>query len=162
MDPTAATYYRAFLFAHGQGTESLPPSLVRLHAWTMKKQAALGLTNVIRKETAIAVLLSWMAMTQEGRDYAATQPSLSDSLLPTAQPDATEAATVDWDDDDVVMDLIDQTVEVRFKNRWIPGTFLGHDLEKPGRFAVDTAGVRRSFARNSVRLYEPTMEAAGT
>ena len=73
MDPTTASYYRSILFGNGNNVDHLPASLVALNAWTQRKLQNMGLNAQIRKETAMAVVLTWMAASQDGRQFAAMQ-----------------------------------------------------------------------------------------
>lgn len=92
MDPTTASYFRALLYRDGQDAKQLPAGLVKLHAWALKSNLALGRGGVISKETAISIVMTWMSSTNEGRAFARQNTNLDDlfDLPGTSQ-------AIDWD-----------------------------------------------------------------
>lgn len=70
MDPATASYYRAVLFVDRLDDRPLPPTLVQLHSWAVKRNQALGLGGMITKATALAVAMTWLSSTKDGRAFA--------------------------------------------------------------------------------------------
>lgn len=78
MEPQIASYYRAILFADGQDTRPLPPTLVQLHKWAVKRHQALGLGGTVSKAVALNVALTWLSSTADGREFASAFTTLGD------------------------------------------------------------------------------------
>ena len=78
MNSQVASYYRAILFADGQDSQPLPKSLLALHMFTEKRHMALGLGSTVTKATALAISLTWLSGTSEGREFTAEHTILGD------------------------------------------------------------------------------------
>jgi len=78
MDPQTASYYRAILFVDGQDHRTLPPTLVELHKWAVKRNQALGLGGMITKAVALSVAMTWLSSTKEGRAFTSLLTPLGD------------------------------------------------------------------------------------
>jgi hypothetical protein len=103
MNSQVASYYRAVLFADGQDATPLPKSLIALHMFAEKRHHALGLGSTITKATALAISLTWLSGTVEGREFAAKRTNLGDMFsaedLSEVLEDRTGSAgdnRVDW------------------------------------------------------------------
>lgn len=78
MDPSTASYYRAILFTDGLDQRPLPPTLVRLHQWAVKRNHALGLGGMLAKAVALNVAMTWLSSTKEGRAFAGEFSEIGD------------------------------------------------------------------------------------
>jgi len=81
MDPQTASYYRAVLHTDSTDERPVPESLVRLHMWAVKRNHALGLGGMITKATALAIGLTWLSATEEGRLFSRDHTKLGDMFL---------------------------------------------------------------------------------
>ncbi len=100
MDPTSASYYRAILFTDMYDQRPIPASLVQLHAFTAKRNHALGLGGVISKAVALMVALTWLSSTDEGRKFAQQNTQLGDLFggeLPEAEEEVQPQDELTWD-----------------------------------------------------------------
>lgn len=146
MDPQTASYYRAILFTDSQDTRPLPPSLVLLHAWAVKRCQALGISSTIAKASALAVAMQWMGSTKEGRAFARDNTSLGELFCDDDDSDSEPVGTsvVEWDGvqlETKVVVLIDKKPTI--------GEYMGL---RSSRVDVRIAGERKSFKRNEVKL----------
>jgi hypothetical protein len=101
MDPTTASYYRAILFGDPQDSRPVPPSLVKMHAFAFKRCQALGIHSVISRQSALAVGLTWLSSTAEGREFAREFTTIGD-LFPEESDEQSYSPLsggndVDWD-----------------------------------------------------------------
>ena len=93
MDPSTASYYRAILFSDGTDQRPLPVTLVQLHGWAVKRNAALGLGGMITKAVALSVAMTWLSSTKEGRQFSQQFTNLGDLFcgpLPAEGAEETE------------------------------------------------------------------------
>lgn len=110
MDPTTASYYRAILFVEAYDDKPLPPTLVLLHKWAIKRCQALGLGGTISKQTALSVAMMWMSTTNEGIEFTREFTTLGDifgapdddmsgiiSSVKNDDESADDENVVDWD-----------------------------------------------------------------
>lgn len=100
MDPSTASYYRAILFTDGLDTRPLPPTLLQLHGWAVKRHLALGLGGIISKAIALNVTMTWLSTTKEGREFTRENTMLGDffALPPVEEQESvTGSNLVDWD-----------------------------------------------------------------
>lgn len=96
MDPSTVSYYRAILFRNAEEHAPLPPGLVELHNWTVKRHQALGLGPIVQKNVALTVSLIWLSSTVDGRDFAQNQTSLGDMFAdPATVPEV--HSDIEWD-----------------------------------------------------------------
>lgn len=144
MDQTTASYYRAILFHNREDTQLLPPSLVLLHAWTIKRCQAMGLSATITKATAMSVALAWLSGTDDGREFSRELPI--GSLFTALTPDnaAGGQSRVDWDavapDTKVIAMIDDEPVQ---------GEYVGR---KASWLEVRIAGEKKNFRFQHVQL----------
>lgn len=146
MDQTTASYYRAILLTDSQDTRPLPPSLVLLHAWAVKRCQRMGLSATITKASALAVALTWLGSTKEGRAFARENTSIGELFCDDDDSDSEPVGTnvVDWEAvqaDTKVVVLIDKKPTI--------GEYMGL---RSSRVDVRIAGERKSFKRNEVKL----------
>lgn len=121
MDPTTASYYRAILFIDPTDTRPLPPSLMQLHGWAVKRSGALGLGGTISKATALTVAMAWMTGTKEGRKFSREETTLGDLFSEVDETEENEwvISAEEWDS------LPAETDVIISKNRTtLPGKFL--------------------------------------
>lgn len=99
MDPSTASYYRAILFVDGLDQKPLPPTLLQLHAWAVKRNQALGLGGMITKAIALTVAMTWMSSTKEGRAFTRENTPLGDIFPePVEESESVSAPSpIDWD-----------------------------------------------------------------
>lgn len=102
MDPTTASYYRALLFGDSQdSSRPIPKSLVTLHSFAFKRCQAMGLGSIISKQSALAVALTWLSSTAEGREFARESTTLGDLFPEDAEDEPylhlPGGNAVDWD-----------------------------------------------------------------
>lgn len=98
MDPSTASYYRAILFIDGLSTEPLPPTLLQLHQWAVKRHLALGLGGTISKAIAFNVALTWMSTTREGWAFTRDNTPLGDLFGdPPGEEGPSELTAEEWD-----------------------------------------------------------------
>jgi hypothetical protein len=98
MDPSTASYYRAILFGDSQSSRSLPPTLCKLHGWTITRFHAMGLGSIISKQSALHVAMTWMSATKEGREFTRENTTLGDLFSePNDVAVPASEGTVDWD-----------------------------------------------------------------
>ena len=146
MDPTTASYYRSVLFSDSQDLRPLPPSLVVLHAWIIKRCQAMGLGGTIAKATAVTVALAWLSSTKEGRAFTRDNTTLGDLFC--ADDDETEcesdSGSIDW-----VKLPLETKVVVVIDEKPTVGEYIGR---RSSRIDVRIAGERKSFKRNEVKL----------
>ncbi len=88
MDPSTASYYRAILFSDGTDQRPLPVTLVQLHGWAVKRNAALGLGGMITKAVALSVAMTWLSSTKEGRAFSRQFTNLGDLFSEPVSADA--------------------------------------------------------------------------
>ncbi len=96
MNSQVASYYRAVLFADGQDSSPLPKSLMALHTFAEKRHQALGLGSTITKATALAISLTWLSGTTEGREFAAKSTNLGDMFSADDSAGSSGDNRVDW------------------------------------------------------------------
>lgn len=124
MDPSTASYFRALLFADGQAEKPLPPTLVKLYSWCVKRNGALGLGGMITKQLAFTIVLTWLSTTTEGREFAAHHTTLGDMFgeVPESDEPETEDPAVNvetWDTLPLESDVI---------------VMMKSGIQKPGKF----------------------------
>lgn len=95
MDPSTASYYRAILFVDGTDTKPIPPTLLHLHAWAVKRNQALGLGGMIAKAVALSVAMTWLSSTKEGREFARENTPLGDMF--DESESVSSPSPIDWD-----------------------------------------------------------------
>lgn len=146
MDPQTASYYRAILFTDGQDSRPLPQSLLRLHAWAIKRHQAMGLGGTIAKASALAVAMTWLSSTNDGREFAKEHTNIGDLFVAEAE-EAVEAEPnkVDWSEvepETPVLVMIDDKPTA------------GHFVERRGRSWIDIRinGETKKFRCSQVRL----------
>lgn len=135
MDPTTASYYRAVLYTDGLNDKPIPPGLIHMHKWAIKRHLALGLGGQMTKAFAFQVALVWLATTADGRKFATEETALGDFFCPPAEaPVEPEQAAVSQDPAppaaEMTADLWDQLpletkVIVRSGDQTKEGAFLG-------------------------------------
>ncbi len=99
MDPSTASYYRAILFVDGLDTRPLPPTLLQLHGWAVKRHLALGLGGTISKATALTVAMTWLSTTKDGREFTRENTTLGDLFAGPAEESesVSDPDPIDWD-----------------------------------------------------------------
>ena len=114
MDPSTASYYRAILFVDGTDTKPIPPTLMQLHAWAVKRNQALGLGGMITKAVALSVGMTWLSSTKEGREFARENTTLGDMF--DESESNSSPSPIDWDsvpvESEVVVIMSDKTKKV--------------------------------------------------
>ncbi len=142
MDPTTATYYRSILFKDGQDSRTIPPGLMKLHSWTVKRSQALGLGMQVSKQTALAVVMSWFG-TKEGKSFIRHNvPELAELFQ---DPKSSQSSEVDWDFiavDTPVVAILDGGVQAN-------GTFVSR---RSGYIDVKIGNETKAFRTNQVKL----------
>lgn len=128
MDPQTASYYRAILFGDGQDQKALPPSLVRLHQWVVRRHQLLNLGVQITKAIALNVSLTWLSSTREGRQFAKDIEVISELFveLPSDKPE------IDWQ-----FVKAGDPLTINGENGLEPATFVD---KKPGWIIVNVKG----------------------
>lgn len=143
MDPTTASYYRSILFCDSQDSRPLPPTLLKLHAWAIKRNQALGLGSTITKASALSVALTWMSSTKDGREFTRDYTPLEDMFLDTDDEQDT-GQKVNWST------LPAETkVVVLIDGKPTTGEYLARRFNN---IEVRIAGERKTFKRNQVQL----------
>ena len=140
MDPTTASYYRAILFRDSQDSRPLPQSLLKLHAWSYKTCLAMGIGSIIPKQTALAVALTWLSSTDDGRAFAQKYPGLEDLFDEPEQ--AVEA--FNWSNVKVGTSVI-----VTTDDKEVPGEFLG---KRSSWLDVKINGEKKSVRAHELKL----------
>jgi plastocyanin len=147
MDPSTASYYRAILYADSQDSRQLPPTLIRLHAWAVKRGMALGLGGTISKQSALAVAMTWLSSTKEGRAFADEFTTIG-GLFSEAEIPLTPGDEVKWEkvqaDSKVIVNVNDQT---------LIGKYIGR---RSSWVDVMVDGERKSY-----RLHQVQVQATG-
>ena len=125
MDPSTASYFRALLFADGQDQKPLPPGLVKLYSWCVKRNGALGLGGMITKQLAFTIVLTWMSTTDEGRAFTAQFTPLGELFgeVPETEEETDEPAVnvEPWD----VLPLESDVIVTMKSGITKPGKFVG-------------------------------------
>lgn len=117
----------------------LPPSLMKLHAWTYKTCLAMGIGSIIPKQTAISVALTWLSSTEEGRAFAQKYPGLEDLF---SEPKTQE--TVNW------AEVKPETpVVVTIEGKLVEGVFLG---KRSSWFDVRVGTEKKSVRSHELQL----------
>ncbi len=147
MDPMAASYYRSILFCDSQDQRPLPPTLILMHAWALKRLQAMGGNGIIAKQSALAVAMTWLSSTNEGREFACEHTTIGELFSP-AELDEEQShpddETIDW-----VKLPLETKVVVLIDNKPTPGEYIGR---RSSRIDVRIAGERKSFKREQVQL----------
>lgn len=158
MNTQVASYYRAVLFADGQDSRALPKSLMRLHTFAEKRHQALGLGSTIAKATALAISLTWLSSTKEGREFANENTNIGDLFVadePDEEltesgestdgfPDPPPSGKIDWSK------VSEGTPVVIYdKDSTLQGTFV---KRRHSWIDVKVNGADRHFPMNQVRL----------
>ena len=123
MDPTTASYYRAILFVDSQDARPLPPTLVQLHNWAVKRNHALGLGGMITKAFAWSVAMTWLSSTKDGQEFASAFTPLGDLFgedgsdeLSVELSDDLVVSAEDWDsipaDTELIVTMKDKSTKV--------------------------------------------------
>ncbi len=146
MDPQTASYYRAILFTDSQDSRPLPPSLILLHAFATKRSQALGLGGIIAKASALAVAMTWMSSTKEGRAFAAEHTNIGHLFC--ADDDEPECESVGGSIDWVKLPL-DTKVSVMIDGKPTVGEYIGR---RSSWIDVRIGDERKSFKRSEVKL----------
>jgi hypothetical protein len=147
MDPQTASYYRAILFLDGQETRKLPPTLLLMHAWAAKRCHAMGLGSTIAKQTALAVAMTWMSTTKEGREFTRESTTLGEIFSnPDDEPvtDGSSDKEVDWKSVDP-----DTPVFVSINGALTPGLYVGR---RSSWVDVLVGGEKKQFRTHQVQL----------
>lgn len=147
MNSQVASYYRAILFADSQDIRPLPKSILKLHMFAEKRHQALNLGSTITKATALAVAMSWMLGTKEGREFAIENTDLGEILVEdevaeesgeAGVPGLTEDGKIDWSavqpNTPVVITHRDGKINAKFVRRrhsWIDVTVDGNEKHFP-------------------------------
>lgn len=146
MDPQTASYYRAILFTDSQDTRPLPPSLVLLHAWAVKRCQALGISSTIAKASALAVAMTWMSSTKEGRKFSIENTTIGHLFC--ADDDEQESESVgeiiDW-----ASLPLDTKLSVAIEGRPTIGEYAGR---KSSWIIVKIGNESKPFKRSDVKL----------
>lgn len=141
MDPQTASYYRAILFVDSQDTRPLPPTLVQLHAWAVKRCQAMGLGSTIAKASALSVAMTWLSSTKEGREFARDFTVLGNMFDVEL---VVSDGKVKWE-----FVAVDTPVVVIQDGEPTPGEYLG---KRAGFIDVRIAGERKVFKSTQVQL----------
>ncbi len=146
MDPQTASYYRAILFTDSQDTRPLPPSLVLLHAWAVKRSQALGLSSTIAKASALAVAMTWLSSTKDGRAFAAEHTTIGHLFCADDDEQECEsvAGSIDW-----VKLPLETKVSVVIDGKPTVGEYVGR---RSSWIDVKIGDERKSFKRSEVKL----------
>lgn len=147
MNTQVAGYYRSILYADSQDSRPIPKSLLTLHMFAEKRHQALQLGSTISKATALAVSMSWMLGTTEGREFAMENTNLGEILVEeevadeseeSGVPGLTESGKIDWSavqpNTPVVISSKGQTINAKFLRRrhsWIDVTVEGNEKHFP-------------------------------
>lgn len=144
MDPTTASYYRAILFMDSQEMKPLPPSLVLLHAWAIKRCQAMGLGSTIAKHSALAVAMTWLSSTKDGRAFARENTKLGE-LFEEPEPVISFVSKVDWETIEPESKVI-----VMVENKPIQGEFI---IQRGGGWIdVRVSGEVQKFRASQVHI----------
>ena len=148
MDPTTASYYRAILFIDSQDSRPLPPTLVLLHQWAIKRCQAMGLGGTISKASALTVAMTWMSTTEEGKEHTRDFTSLGDIFGEPEVPGPSVVAgesIVDWD-----AVPLESNVIAMSGDKQVNGVYVG----RRSRAWIDVriAGERKTFRPHQVQL----------
>lgn len=144
MEPNHAAYYRAILFGDSQTQRPIPPGLVTLHQWAVKRNHALGRGGVIQKETALSIALAWFSGTDEGREFFAEFGGIG-PVFTAPVLDEPEGAT-DWS-------KVEANTKVVVTPRNSKSSRNGEFVEVKGKWLdVRVDGEVKHFLKREVRL----------
>lgn len=151
MDPQTASYYRSILFHDGEDQRPLPPSLLLLHAWAIKRLQAMSAGSIIPKQAALCLVMTWMSSTKEGREFAVEHTNLGELFcdeqngpLTTIRELVPDDNAIDWDT------LAPKTpVVVTVNKKAINGEFLAR---RGGNVDVLIGGEKKQYGVSQVQL----------
>lgn len=144
MNSQVASYYRAILFADGQDSSPLPKSLLTLHTFAEKRHQALGLGSTITKATALAIALTWLSSTDDGRKFTSESTNLGDMFGYVPESRDSDAPSIDWDGVS-----IESPVIVMIDGKPTQGLFM---VRRGGWLDILVDGKERSFRTTNVKL----------
>lgn len=146
MDPITASYYRSILFHDGEDQRPLPPSLVMLHAWAFRRFQALGAGSIISKQSALAVAMTWLSGTTEGRAFSREQTELGNMFSEQEESPVVENASTDWDTVPAETDVIVLVGETPTEGMYV--------RRRGGWLDIRIQGVEKPFRSSQVKLAE--------